>query len=186
MNEFRVFLKQVLSNPREMGAVAPSSQTLGRRMAEAVPDRDGNVVEFGAGTGKITAALLAAGVSVETIRSFEVNPTLASHLRQRFSGLKVYEDRAENLVHHDIDGIKAVVSGLPLLSMGQAAQAAIVGAAFAKLQPGGLYIQFTYGPYPPVCKQIRQELSIAWTRSERIWGNIPPATSYTFYRKSAA
>lgn len=186
MSEFTLFLKQVLNNPRQMGSVAPSSQKLGIRMAESVPDTEGNIVEFGAGTGKITTALLEVGVNIDTIHSFEVNANLVEHLKKRFPNLKVYQDRAENLGLYNINQIKAVVSGLPLLSMNQATQRSIVTEAFKNLQPSGLYIQFTYGLFPPIAKSIREDLSLGWTRSERIWGNLPPATSYVFYRRTSA
>lgn len=186
MTELALFLKQVASKPREVVALAPSSRALARRMAEAVPDGPGNIVELGAGTGKITAALLDAGVPVEAIHSFEINPEFCDHLRREHPDLHVYGDRAENFSRHGIGDIKAVVSGLPLLSMEEDVQRRIVGAAFEHLRPGGSFIQFTYGPVPPVRKAIRDELSLGWTRSEKIWGNLPPATSYSFYRATAA
>ena len=186
MTELALFLKQVASKPREVVALAPSSRALARRMAEAVPDGPGNIVELGAGTGKITAALLEAGVPVDAIHSFEINPVFCDHLEREHPELRVYRDRAENFSRHGIEGIKAVVSGLPLLSMDEGIQRRIVGSAFGHLRPGGSFIQFTYGPVPPVSKAVRDELSLGWTRSETIWGNMPPATSYTFYRARAA
>ena len=186
MTELSLFLKQVASRPREVVALAPSSRALARRMAEAVPDGPGSIVEFGAGTGKITAALLDAGVPVEAIHSFEINPVFCDHLEREHPGLRVYRDRAENIDRFGIEDIKAVVSGLPLLSMDQGTQRRIVVGAFEHLRPGGVFIQFTYGPVPPVKRIIRDELSLGWTRSERIWGNVPPATSYSFYRRRAA
>ena len=155
-------------------------------MAEAVPEGPGSIVELGAGTGKITAALLDAGVPVEAIHSFEINPVFCDHLKRQHPRLRVYRDRAENFGRHGIEDIKAVVSGLPLLSMDKGIQRRIVGDAFEHLRPGGAFIQFTYGPVPPVKKIVRDELSLGWTRSETIWGNVPPATSYSFYRRRAA
>ncbi|MDE0110752.1 MAG: methyltransferase domain-containing protein [Albidovulum sp.] len=186
MTELSLFLKQVASRPQEVVALAPSSRALARRMAEAVPEGPGSIVELGAGTGKITAALLDAGVPVEAIHSFEINPVFCDHLKRQHPRLRVYRDRAENFGRHGIEDIKAVVSGLPLLSMDKGIQRRIVGDAFEHLRPGGAFIQFTYGPVPPVKKIVRDELSLGWTRSETIWGNVPPATSYSFYRRRAA
>ncbi|KPN62894.1 phosphatidylethanolamine/phosphatidyl-N-methylethanolamine N-methyltransferase [Aliiroseovarius crassostreae] len=183
MSDLGLFLKQVVTKPGEVVAVAPSSRALAQRMAEAVPEGEGSVIELGAGTGKITSALLGAGVSLDDIHSFEINPVFCDHLEAEIPGLRVYRDRAEHLGRHGISNIKAVVSGLPLLSMDQETQMKIVGAAFENLRPGGLYIQFTYGPLPPIRKVVREELQLGWTRSQKIWGNMPPATSYTFYRR---
>lgn len=181
--ELALFLKQVASRPREVVALAPSSRALARRMAEAVPDGPGNIIELGAGTGKITAALLEAGVPVGAIHCFEINPVFCGHLERAHPGLRVHRDRAEQLGRHGICDVKAVVSGL--LSMDEDLQRRILGAAFGNLRPGGVFIQFTYGRFPPVRKTVRTELSLAWTRSETIWANMPPAVSYTFYRTEA-
>ena len=186
MTELSLFLKQAASRPREVVALAPSSRALAARMAEAVPDGPGNVIELGAGTGRITAALLEAGVPAGAIHCFEINPSFCGHLRWRHPGLNVYRDGAERLGMHGLRDVKAVVSGLPLLSMDEGVQRAIVGAAFRNLRPGGLFIQFTYGAVPPVRKAVRAELSLGWTRSGRIWTNVPPATSYAFHRRRAA
>lgn len=186
MTELSLFLKQAASRPREVVALAPSSRALAARMAEAVPDGPGNVIELGAGTGRITAALLEAGVPADAIHCFEINPAFCDHLRRRHPGLNVFRDRAERLGLHGIRDVKAVVSGLPLLSMDEGVQRAIVGAAFRNLRPGGLFIQFTYGAVAPVRKAVREELSLGWTRSGRIWTNVPPATSYAFHRRWAA
>ena len=183
MSDLRLFLKQVFSKPKEVSAVVPSSKALANTMAAAVPKGAGSVVELGAGTGKITKALIGAGIPARDLHSFEINEEFCSFLAQSFPEVNIIQDRAENLGNHGIEDIKAVVSGLPLLSMDEATQRAIVSAAFAALRPGGLYIQFTYGLSPSICKPVREELNLGWTRSKRIWGNLPPATSYMFYRK---
>lgn len=185
MSELKVFLRQLTNNPRQISAVAPSSRALARRMAHAVPDGQGAVVELGAGTGKITKELLAAGVAPERLHCFEINPDFCSHLERKFPGIHVHRDRAENIGHHGIGSIKAVVSGLPLLSMDLATQRSIINASFNNLDADGLYIQFTYGLFPPIRRELRNELSLRWRRSNRVWGNLPPATSYTFYRSAA-
>ena len=138
------------------------------------------------GLGQITAALLDAGARLDAIHSFEINPAFCDHLRREHPRLRVYRDRAENFGRHGIEDVKAVVSGLPLLSMDLGTQRRIVGGAFEHLRPGGSFIQFTYGLAPPVKKIIRDELALGWARSETIWGNVPPATSYAFYRRRAA
>ena len=51
------FLLRVLNNPRNIGAVAPSSVALARALAAEIPH--GPVLELGPGTGVITEAILA-------------------------------------------------------------------------------------------------------------------------------
>lgn len=185
MSGLNIFLKQIVANPSEIAAIAPSSRALAERMVESVPDGPGQVAELGAGTGKITRALIKAGVPGRKIYSFEINKGFCVHLSQCFPSVNIIQNRAENLGRHGIEDIKAVVSGLPLLAMSVPIQRAIVGAAFEVLRPGGVFIQFTYGLKPSICRAVREELNLGWTRSQRIWGNLPPATSYTFYRKKS-
>lgn len=186
MSQLKVFLRQVVCKPREVVALAPSSRALSMRMAESVPEGSGNVIELGAGTGKITQALIDAGVPIEAIHSFEINSAFIEEMNKQYSNLNIYQDYAENIDKHNILDVKAVVSGLPLLSMDVEIQRKIVGGSFRLLRPGGLFIQFTYGSLPPIRKLVRDEFSLNWTRSEKIWGNMPPATSYVFYRRKVA
>ena len=59
---------------------------------------------------------------------------------------------------------------------------AIVGAAFDVLKPDGEYVQFTYGPRPPVSDQMIEELGVKVNKGHKIWANLPPARVYRFRR----
>lgn len=179
-NQLGVFLGEMIRRPTQVVALAPSSVALSREMAAKVPAGNGAVVELGPGTGKITTALLEAGVPAQDLHLFELNPVFVEHLKQDFPGVNVRQDRAENARNYIEGKVKAVVSGLPLLSMPYEVQKAIVGGAFDLMEPGGRYIQFTYGPKPPVNERLRAELGLTWSKSRKIWGNLPPARVYTF------
>jgi phosphatidylethanolamine/phosphatidyl-N-methylethanolamine N-methyltransferase len=75
-----------------------------------------------------------------------------------------------------------VVSGLPLLSMSDAVQQAIVGAAFDRLAPGGLFIQFTYGRNASVAPAVQRALGLEARRGVKVWNNLPPARVWTYRR----
>ncbi len=77
-----------------------------------------------------------------------------------------------------------MVSGLPLLSMPEAVQNEIVSAAFRALRHDGRFIQFTYGPKPPLREDTRHALGLSATAGPLVWNNIPPARVY-IYRRSA-
>ncbi|NQY61617.1 class I SAM-dependent methyltransferase [Cognatishimia sp.] len=181
-NSLGVFLGELIRRPTQVVALAPSSTALAREMAVMVPEGPGAVVELGPGTGKITTALLEAGVPAQDLHLFELNPVFVDLLRQDFPDVNVRQDRAENARDYVEGSVKAVVSGLPLLSMPFEVQRAIVGGAFDLMGPEGRYIQFTYGPKPPVTERLRGELGLTWTKSRKIWGNLPPARVYTFTR----
>lgn len=142
----------------------------------------GHVVELGPGTGKITRAILNHGVAAENLHMVELNGDFVPFLRDRFPGAHVHEGSAENLVDMGLTGASAVVSGLPLLSFSDELQANILRAVFDVLRPGGRYIQFTYGPRPPVKREITADLGLSVRRHATVFRNLPPASVYVYTR----
>ena len=59
-----LFSRALLTNPRTVGAVCPSSSRLARAIANQVmlPGKDELILELGGGTGMVTSALLRRGV----------------------------------------------------------------------------------------------------------------------------
>lgn len=182
MGEFGLFARRLLRNPRQVSAVAPSSRFLARAMAEGLGPATGRVVEFGPGTGQLTRAILAAGVAPGDLTLFELDADFVDHLRQDFPGVTVHHLGADHA--HEVvgPGVGAVISGLPLLSMPAPVATAILEAAFRLLAPGAPYVQFTYGPKPPVPAGILDQLGLRAEAGPKIWANLPPARVYRFYR----
>ena len=149
-------------------------------MAEGLGPATGRVVEFGPGTGRLTRAILAAGVAPADLTLFELDADFVAHLRAEFPGVTVHllgADRADEVV---APGVGAVVSGLPLLSMPKPVREAIVAAAFRILAPGAPYIQFTYGPKPPLPPDSVAALGLRVAAGRKVWANLPPARVYRF------
>ena len=181
--DLAVFIGQVLRRPHQVVALAPSSQSLAAAMAAVVTPATGRVAELGPGTGRITRALLARGVRPDDLTLFERNPIFCTRLRARFPGVTVLNRSAELVGEQCLPGLGAVISGLPLLSMSEPVQRAIVAGAFAALRPDGVFVQFTYGPRPPIASAVRRALCLGWSRSAWIFDNLPPACVYTFRRQ---
>lgn len=180
VRDFPLFAVQALRNPVAVMAIAPSSSALAREMVAGIGPETGAVVELGPGTGRITRALLDQGVARDRLTLLERNPAFSQALSERYPGLRVETRDAQDLGLMGLPDQGAVVSGLPLLSMSRASQQAIVGGAFAVLRPGGVFVQFTYGPQPPVAASVVAALGLSVTRSRRIWGNLPPARVYVY------
>jgi phosphatidylethanolamine/phosphatidyl-N-methylethanolamine N-methyltransferase len=182
MSDLALFRRRLLRNPRQVSAIAPSSRFLARAMAEGLGADTGRVVEFGPGTGCLTRGLLAAGVAPADLSLFELDADFVGHLQAQFPGVAVHHlgaDRADEVV---APGVGAVVSGLPLLSMPAPVREAIVGAAFRLLAPGRPYVQFTYGPKPPLPPESMEMLGLRVEAGRKVWANLPPARVYRFYR----
>lgn len=174
-----VFLRELMANPREMGAVWPSSRQLARCIAAAVPcDGKGKIVELGGGTGTVTEALLARGISPERLVVVERAPALATILRTRFPRVHVLEGDAMHLTQllRGEEDIAVIVSGLPLRSLPPRVVVTIIREVSEVLKPGGLFVQFTYFMRPQ--RSITQRF--AAISSRLVLGNLPPARVWAF------
>jgi phosphatidylethanolamine/phosphatidyl-N-methylethanolamine N-methyltransferase len=184
MKDLPLFMGQFLRNPSEVMAVAPSAAGLAVAMVQGIGAATGPVAELGPGTGRITRALLAAGVAPRDLILVERNPAFAERLRQDFAGLRVECLSAEVMDALRLSGLGAVVSGLPLLSMPRASQRAILHAAFGALRKGGRFVQFTYGARPPVDDAIAAGLGLGVLRGPSVWANLPPARVFSYARRA--
>ena len=139
------FLRAFVANPRQVGAVLPTSRYAVRDMLDLgdVPGA-GLVVELGAGTGSQTAEVLARMKPDARLVALEIDPNLAKLLKERFDDprVQVVCDSAENL-HDHLGGQKVdvLVCALPFtLARARAAPAdprgAAAGAGAERRRPG--------------------------------------------------
>src|SRR6185312_4437815 len=177
------FLRALITRPKHVGAVAPSSRALGRAIAEHLdPSRPGPVLELGPGTGAITQALLERGIAPERLTTIEYDQDFAQGIAARFPGVQVIQgdafDLARTLGARQGERFAAIVSGIPLLNFPVARRLAYVEALMQRLLPGAALIQFSYGMHAPAPAPKGCSASCA----ALIWANLPPARVWV-YRK---
>ena len=145
-------------------------------MAEKIdPLRPGLVVELGAGTGVVTQALLARGLSPERLLVIEYSAYFADLLRSRFPGASVIQGDAFAFERYLAgERISAVVSGVPLLNFPLWRRKALIDRALSVQDSGGRFIQLSYGWKPPIAPG---RLELAKTV---VWRNLPPAHIWTY------
>ncbi len=173
------FTGELIRNPAAIGAICPSSRILARVMAQQLryaASESGYVVELGAGTGTITAALLHSGLAPDRLIAIEQSPRLAAHLRHRFPNVEVITGDACHL--GDLLGtrqhkLQAIVSGLPLRSLPPCSVQAILHQVQTHLPPTGLFIRFTYDLRPTSSRA--SGIAMSCIASRVIWRNLPPA-----------
>lgn len=183
--EYLDFLAAWLSKPRQTASVVPSSRYLARLMVRDIDAAGARVIELGGGTGVFTREILATGLPSEKLEVVEINPDFARRLEFRFPGVDIIRHRAETISAHvsgEAGSYQQVVSGLPLLAMNQASQRAILEEAFRLLEPGGVFVQFTYSVRCPVNPSLLAELGLSAVRVGQIVRNFPPATIFHFRR----
>ncbi len=181
------WLKIWIRNPMRLGAIAPSSRELALAMARLVPtDRKGPVVELGGGTGVITRGLIETGIAPEDLIVIERDPTLHALLHKQFPTARIILGDATELSRllapMHLAPVRAVVSGLPLLSMSKPVQQKIVEEAIKVVGRDGPIIQFTYGPFSPIA---RRRFGLVGRVAERVFANLPPASVWE-YRQGGA
>ena len=177
------FLKSLVTRPRAIGAIAPSSPALARKIAQQVdPDVPGTVLELGPGTGVVTDALVARGIGIERLIAVEFDPDLAKLMRERFPALRVVEGDAFDLdrtLPWDTSGsLAATVSGLPLLNFPPAIRRALILTALARMPAGGPFVQFSYGFTAPV----PADHDISVEQAGLVLANLPPARIWVYRR----
>lgn len=174
---------QLLKHPRMTGTAVPSSRFLAKAMAQAAQPAS-HVVELGAGTGAITAALWPRWKTA-VLSSVELQPELAHKLQSRFPELKVHQGCAA----HCLDTLQvpdhasvAIVSSLPFRSLPEVVsdnlQRAIL--AFLARHERAWLVQFTYQPRAP----FEAPDDFEWKLRDKVWLNTPPAGVWVLSRKA--
>jgi len=182
LSEVRLFLKQAIAEPTQIGGVFPSSMGLAEAMAEATLAHPGPYAEFGPGTGRVIDALIAKGVLPQDLTSYELSTEFARALKARHPALEIVNAPAQTITERFVGELGAIVSGLPLLSIPLRVQRQIVSAAFEALRPEGVFIQYTFGPRPSVARSVLMELGLRYEKRQRVLCNLPPARVYLFRR----
>lgn len=174
-----MFVRQCLSKPKQMGAIAPSSRGLAKAMARWVSqDPNAVVFELGPGTGSITRALVERGLPGERLLAIEKCPEMSRVLQKRFPGVRVINGDAwdlEGLTERHVEPeqhVGAVISSLPLRRFSPEATESLACKIRAVLRPGGCWVQYSYhlGNDRPLGTGYFHLLS-----SNVVWLNLPPA-----------
>ncbi|SNY90482.1 phosphatidylethanolamine/phosphatidyl-N-methylethanolamine N-methyltransferase [Cohaesibacter sp. ES.047] len=181
------FLRQWFENPLKVGAVAPSSPALARKMASYINvDDTGPVVELGPGTGVVTQAVLDHGVDPSRILAVEYSDEFVDILKDRFAGATVIQGDAYDFEAirqaHIHQPLSAVVSSLPLFNQPKPMRRRLIELCLDALSPGAPFIQFSYALVPPV---PQGDGAFCIESSNWIIGNLPPARVWVYRRPAA-
>ena len=181
------FFKEWIARPKVVGAVAPTSSGMARKMAGVVrPDSQSPVLELGPGTGAITAAIVERGIDPGKLVAIEYSEIFLPRLRQRFPGVNFIHGDAFNVsriaTDLGIDRFDTIISALPLLTMPLGMRHCLVEAMLDWLAPGRPLVQFSYGLRPPVpARSGHYDVDHLST----VLCNLPPARIWAYRRPSA-
>ena len=180
--QFGGFFRSLVSDPRAVGAVAPSGRSLGRLMSRGC-GAGACVVEAGPGTGALTGAILNTGVSENDLCLVERDERFIKILKTRFPCARTVHGDATALGEHleDLAGrVDFIISSLPLLLFSNARKSSLLAAAFRLLAEDGAFHQFTYGGICPVDRHTLDSLGLQASCLGVAALNLPPAFVYRF------
>jgi phosphatidylethanolamine/phosphatidyl-N-methylethanolamine N-methyltransferase len=181
LSDNSLFLRSWLRDPLRVGALKPSGAGLARAMAARIdPSLPGAIVELGAGTGAVTAALVERGVDPRRLVLIEADPGFCALLRERWPHALVLQTDAylAPALMRDLDApAAAIVAGLPLLVRPPHERLKLVLDCLRHAAPGAPFVQFTYfvrSPVPAPRPGLRAH------GSPMIWRNLWPARIWSY------
>ncbi len=187
--ESLLFIKRWIKHPLRLGAIAPSSKSLGRLISRNVAVlEDRFIVELGAGTGTITRRLLEAGVPKDRLFVVELDPELCAFLKRAHPDLNIIQGDASKLAEilpsEVLGKVSTIVSGMPVSTMPFELQRKIIQACFDVLEPStGEFIQYSYHLHSPL---PAKKLEIIAQKIGRTFRNLPPAYLWKYKKQVAA
>jgi phosphatidylethanolamine/phosphatidyl-N-methylethanolamine N-methyltransferase len=180
------FLKEFLTRKNQVGAVAPSSKYLTKKMLGGLELVNADVViELGPGTGVFTERLLELIGPKTTLLVIEINETFYENLKTQIKDPRAIIVKGSatdlDLYLKQIDKKEAdiIISSLPLAVLPKTLRNRIVFSAKNILKTGGLYVQFQYSLHSiRILKRVFNSVKI-----KHCTLNIPPAFVYTCTKK---
>jgi phosphatidylethanolamine/phosphatidyl-N-methylethanolamine N-methyltransferase len=190
MNEHLQFLQGFLKKPMTVGAIAPSSPELARKMIEGVNADENNVVlEIGCGTGAITKFLQHLIPTRKSYLGIEIEKTFVEKLEKDFPDLNIICEDARNatqiLAEQQFGKVSYIISGLPFVVLPSDVSDGILGEVDKMMENGCLFrtFQYLHGYSLPLAKKFREKLNKKFGKMERsslVMKNIPPAYTLTW------
>ena len=179
------FIRGMMSTPKTVGAIMPTSGRMAARMASIIDTGSGlPVLELGPGTGVITKAILDKGVKPEDLVSVEYSSEFVRHLRGKYPGVNFINgdafSLAETLKSYRGQKFDCVISGIPLLNFPMHQRVTLIEDLLRLIPVGRPVVQFSYGPISPV---VARPDSYTIKHFDFVVRNIPPAQIW-HYRKT--
>lgn len=183
-----LYFRRFLKHPARLASLTPSSQALGRLVAQQVRrGKDEYVVELGCGTGAITRALLAAGVPPDRLIAVDVDAELLAVLREEFPDITVLECDAADVAKHlppaVVGKVGTVICGIPISLMPRPKQRALIDEMFALMPPGRRFLAYTHRQSSPL---PRRALGLTGECLARTLRNLPPASVWGYAPRDKA
>ncbi|HLD95486.1 MAG TPA: methyltransferase domain-containing protein [Alphaproteobacteria bacterium] len=187
--EAKIFFKQWLKAPMQLGTLAPISKRLAKAGARAInPTKDDLIVEIGAGTGRWTRALIEQGVRPDQLITVELDLVMHGFLQKTLPAYThVLGDACllEDLIPPLWKGrVTKIVSAIPFMYLEPSLRLKIVNACFECLKEGGDLFHLTYNPRSPLSFLPQKDME--QTRVCSLWFNVPPGFVWRYQKRASS
>ncbi|HLU39386.1 MAG TPA: hypothetical protein VK081_08360, partial [Planctomycetota bacterium] len=181
------FFGAFVRHPGSVGSVWPSSRALAEQLAGNLDLREGDVVvEYGPGTGPVTAVLDDAVDDVPGVRylGIELNRRFVELLRARYPHRDFAHGSVVDVVAHlrerGLTRARYIISGLPFASLPHAVQVDTVAGIAEVLDRDGEFrtFQYVHAFGLPAARRFRALMAARFPHCERsrpVLKNLPPA-----------
>lgn len=190
MNENIQFLQAFLKNPMKVGAIAPSSPELARKMLQGLkPTSDSIVLELGVGTGAITKFIKEILADDRSYLGIELDKNLVRSLKVNYPGMKIVRGNARDVRSiHERSGlgkVGSIVCCLPFVSIPNEISEEILAEIDKFMEAGCIFRTFQYAHcyYFPSAIKLREHMRDRYGKSKRsplVVKNVPPAYTLTW------
>lgn len=176
------FLNEFLKKGNKVGAVAPSSKFLSKKMLSNLPiEKCKLIVELGPGTGVFTDRILARKNADCTFLAIELNELFYNELSNKYQkrDLEIVHDSAGNLnqilASRSLGKCDLIISSIPLAILNKELQNSIIQTSASCLNEEGAFVQFQYSlQAKKILSKYFSKIGIRFTAF-----NVPPAFVYT-------
>jgi phosphatidylethanolamine/phosphatidyl-N-methylethanolamine N-methyltransferase len=169
------FIKSWIKSPKKLGAIAPSSARLARKMTEAI-NSDSCVLELGPGTGVITKEILKKILSPTQLSVIEQDLAFSNVLSNLFPDAHVINGSATDADLYASIGreFDFIISSLPLVLFSDLEIDNLLKQLRTCMHSQTVIYQFTYGKELSIGDHLEANDLVAQCVGSIFW-NIPPA-----------
>lgn len=175
------FFKTYLKEKKQVGALAPSSRFLVKKMCSKIDFNESkHIIELGPGTGVFTKEILKRARPDAKIFVFELNSEFYKLLKQKFKDPRIVlindsaEKLQEKIKENGVEKVDAILSSLPLTIIPPPVKSNILDAVYSVLKKGGIFTQYQYSlSAKSIIEERFGKLKMSFSSI-----NLPPAFIY--------
>lgn len=178
----KLFVKEVLSSMKNIGAVAPSSKYLANNILKHIDFQESQVIlEFGSGNGAITKQILKQISPCSRLISLEINEPFLKHCQNSLGVYDNFEIYNHSAIEFDIlleqlgiEKVDYLVSSLPLAILPKADLNKLFNKIPQYIHQEGGFVQYQYSLNKyKYLKSVFDSVKLGFTPI-----NLPPAFVY--------